>query len=268
MSTPMTEAPTVMKHDTDEKRDIAQQNCVLVTQVGSGLHGISVDGQDDRDEMGMCIEPPEYVIGLKRFEQYEFRTQPMHVRSGPGDLDFTCYSLRKWARLAAQGNPTVILPLFAPDEDVCEIEWPGRELRLFRHWFISRYAGNRFVGYLDRQLKRMRGELSQRTNRPELVEKYGFDTKFAGHAVRLGLQGVELLSTGVLTLPLPRTHRDHIVAIRTGQVSKEDVESEAVDLRERIVELIDKSFLPERADVKKIDQWLITTYRRWWDGER
>lgn len=28
------------------------------------------------------------------------------------------YSARKWARLALAGNPTVLLPLFVPDDEV------------------------------------------------------------------------------------------------------------------------------------------------------
>jgi len=27
--------------------------------VGSGVHGTSITGQDDRDEMGLCLEPPQ-----------------------------------------------------------------------------------------------------------------------------------------------------------------------------------------------------------------
>ena len=30
---------------------------ILRGQVGSGVHGTSVEGQDDRDEMGLCLEP-------------------------------------------------------------------------------------------------------------------------------------------------------------------------------------------------------------------
>jgi hypothetical protein len=264
----MAETPIALKHDTDENRRIARENAILVTQVGSGLHGISVEGTDDRDEMGICIEPPEYVIGLRRFEQYESRTQPMHVRSGPGDLDFVCYSLRKWSRLASQGNPSVLLPLFAPDSEVCEIQWPGRELRARRGMFISQYAGRRFAGYLDQQHKRMLGLLSKRTNRPELVEKYGFDTKFAGHAVRLGLQGVELLTTGELTLPMQPAHRERIVAIRTGLVPKDEVTAQVVDLRERINTLCETSWLPERPDITRINDWLTTVHISWWAGDR
>jgi uncharacterized protein len=39
---------------------------VLRVQVGSGVHGTSIDGQDDRDEMGLCLEPPQFVTGLAR----------------------------------------------------------------------------------------------------------------------------------------------------------------------------------------------------------
>ncbi|MEV6648591.1 nucleotidyltransferase domain-containing protein [Amycolatopsis sp. NPDC051371] len=65
-----------MKHDTPEFAAIAERGTILRCQVGSGLHGTAVDGQDDRDEMGLCVEPAEYVSGLRRFEQYVFRSQP------------------------------------------------------------------------------------------------------------------------------------------------------------------------------------------------
>src|SRR5688572_31106775 len=41
-----------------------------------------------------------------------------------------------------------------------------------------------------------------RSHRPELEEMYGFDTKYAMHMLRLGFQGVELLTTGRLNLPM------------------------------------------------------------------
>ncbi len=64
--------------------EIAEQGTILRVLVGSGVHGTAIDGQDDRDEMGICIEPPDHVIGLLRFEQYVVRTQPDGVSSGRG----------------------------------------------------------------------------------------------------------------------------------------------------------------------------------------
>ena len=80
--------------------------------VGSTVHGLSNPGTDDRDEMGVYVEPPEYVAGLRPFEHGVFRTQPEGAPSGPGDLDLTIYGLRKSWRLALKGSPTVLLLLF------------------------------------------------------------------------------------------------------------------------------------------------------------
>ena len=49
----------------------------------------------------------------------------------------------------------------------------------------------------------MTGQAGAHTNRPELVAVHGYDTKYAMHALRLGLQGIELLTTGRITLPVP-----------------------------------------------------------------
>ena len=132
-------------HSIDEFSLIAERGTVLQCQVGSGVHGTAIEGQDDRDEMGICIEPPDYVIGLKRFEQYIFRTQPEGARSGPGDLDLIVYSLRKWLRLALDGNPTVLLPLFVPDDEIVAIDEIGVELREHPERIVSRVAGERFL---------------------------------------------------------------------------------------------------------------------------
>ena len=170
--------------------------------------------------MGICLEPARFVTGLARvpaglgadrtvaFEQYERHTvwdAPGGVanRSGAGDLDVIIYSARKWARLALDGNPTVLLILFVPDAEVVVRTAVGAELVDHAHRFVSRLAGRRFLGYLQSQKAAMTGEVGAHTNRPELVARHGYDTKFAMHALRLGMQGIELLTTGRITLPVP-----------------------------------------------------------------
>src|ERR1700730_18218773 len=91
-------------HASEQARVIAERGMILRVQVGSGVHGTSIAGQDDRAEMGVRLEPPEFVPGLPpvrngrrgigpsvRFEQYERHTawdRPGGVanRSGAGDL--------------------------------------------------------------------------------------------------------------------------------------------------------------------------------------
>lgn len=192
---------------------------ILRSEVGSTLHGTGLEGGEDRDEMGVCVEPPNYVLGVERFEQYEYRTQAEGVRSGPGDTDLVIYSLRKYVRLAMQGNPSILLPLYAPEDRLVICTELGVELRALAPAIVSTCAGDRFLGYLRNQKERLldvRG--GRHTNRPELVGQYGYDVKYAMHALRLGYQGVELISTGRITLPIPDDPGDYLCAVRRGDV--------------------------------------------------
>lgn len=256
------------KHGTPEKADIAKRFTILRTQVGSGVHGVTVASQDDRDEMGMCVEPPEYVIGLKRFDQYEYRTQPVGHRSGPGDLDLTVYSLRKWMRLALQGNPTVLLPLFVPESEVVEQTEHGRYLREHPELVLSRQAGERFIGYLRSQREQLLGIKSKKhTNRPELVKTHGFDTKFAYHMVRLGVQGVELMKTGQVTLPMPDDWREWLTALRRGERTQDEALRFAEAFEMQLRGLMDTSPLPPAPPREAADAWLIKVYDDVWEGQ-
>ncbi|GAA2696774.1 MULTISPECIES: DNA polymerase beta superfamily protein [Actinosynnema] len=263
-----------MKHTNAEHAAIAERATVLRTQVGSGVHGLAIEGTDDRDEMGLCVEPPESVIGLRPFEQYVFRTAAERTgdpdaRSRPGDLDLVVYSLRKWMRLALQGNPTVITPLFAPDHDVVVNTDLGRELRADPGMVISREAGKRFIGYLRGQRERMvGGAVGKRVNRPELVERHGFDVKFAGHMVRLGVQGVELLETGRITLPMPDPWRTFVRDLRQGRRTAQEAIDAAAELEARLLALLGSSDLPPRPDTARANAWLVNAYESTWAGWR
>lgn len=246
---------------------IAENGMMLRVLVGSGVHGTAIDGQDDRDEMGICVEPPHTVIGSKRFEHYTFRTQPEGTCSGPGDLDLVVYSLRKFARLAAHGNPTVLLPLFVGDQHICYINDAGRELREHRSMFISKQAGARFMGYLHSQRQGLMGLRSGGTRnqgRADIRARYGFDTKFAMHMVRLGMQGVELLRTGSITLPIPGEDLEWLRALRRGEHTKDEALARAEALENQIRALIKTSRLPDRPNQARIDHWLQSVHRRYW----
>ena len=246
-------------------QEIAERGCILRAVVGSSAHGLSLDGQDDRDEMGVCLEPPERVIGLRPFDQWEFRTQPNGARSGPGDLDLTIYSLRKWCRLALAGNPTILLPLFVPQAMCSVLTGSGMTLRQNARWFASRYAGRAFLGYMRAQLERLAGDRGQqRVNRPELIERYGYDTKYAAHVLRLGFQGIEYQKSGRLTLPMPEGQREIILSVRRGEFALTHVLATARGLEEDLRRLIETSPLPEEPDRAAVDEFLIDTYTARW----
>ena len=269
-------------HASEEARKIAEEGMILRVQIGSGVHGTSVSGQDDRDEMGLCLEPPRFVTGLARepngirgqgpsvrFEQYERHTawdRPGGVanRSGAGDLDVVIYSARKWARLALAGNPTVLLVLFVPDEEVVFRNQTGAELVGNAHRFVSRLAAIRFLGYLRAQKAAMTGQASAHTNRPELVAVHGYDTKYAMHALRLGFQGVEFLTTGRITLPVPEPHRAYLRSIRRGDVPLADVLDAITRAETQLTRLRDTSTAPAQPDRAWVDDWLHRSHLNFW----
>ena len=270
-------------HASEEARRIAQDGLILRVQVGSGTHGTSIDGQDDRDEMGVCLEPAAYVTGLARvpdptrrgalipFEQFERHTvwdRPggLANRSGAGDLDVIVYSARKWAGLALAGNPTVLLVLFVPDEEIVYRNEVGAELVDNAHRFVSKLAAERFLGYLRSQKAAMTGESGAHTNRPELVAIHGYDTKFAMHALRLGVQGVELLTQGRISLPIPEPDLSYLRAIRRGEIGLDEVVAQVDRAEARLVELSEAASVPDQPDRDWVDRWLHRSHCAYWAG--
>ncbi len=240
-------------------RELAEPNTIFRGVVGSTLYGLSVGEEQDRDEMGICVEPFDHFFGLRRgFEQWTHRTKPEGVRSGPGDLDLTIYSLAKWARLAISGNPTILTLLFLPESAVLICDERGSALREMRDAFIGTNLFGPYLGYMRQQRDRLTRKRMM-PNRPELVAKYGFDTKYAGHLLRLGYQGIELAETGSLTLPMPEPERSRIISVRTGGATKEEVLEEAAGLEARLVELKRTSALG-LPDSERIERFVIDCY--------
>ena len=274
-------APYDHPHASEEARRIAEAGTVLRAQVGSGVHGTSVTGQDDRDEMGLCFEPAEFVTGLARvpaglsstatveFEQFHRHTvwdQPggLANRSGAGDLDVVIYSARKWCRLALGGNPSVLLLLFVPDDEIVYRDEIGAELTAHADRFVSRLAGERFLGYLQAQKAAMTGETGAHTNRPELVAEHGYDTKYAMHALRLGMQGIELLTTGRISLPVPEPDRTYLRSVRRGDVALPEVLDAVAGVEQRLMALRTSSGVPPEPDRAWVDGWLHRSYLSSW----
>lgn len=220
---------------------------------GSRLFGIDTP-ESDYDYIGAVIEGEDHSLGLKgKFEQHTFE--------GDG-FEGTIYSLRKFTTLLLSGNPTIVTSMFAdPITDeygICTDE--------FRQAAISRKAGQAFLGYMASQRGKMLGERTG-TNRPDLISAFGFDTKFAGHLIRLGYQGCEYLETGWITLPMPDESTTsgsalNVREIREGHWTKHDVISEAKALEARLKRAIEETALPEEPDTEWLNDWLIDHYLR------
>ena len=257
-------------------RETAERCTILRGLVGSTVHGLNVnDGIEDRDEMGICVERFEDAMALwDPFEQFIYRSAAEregrdNARSTAGDLDLTIYSLRKWARLALKGNPTIMLLLFTPEDQLVYCDELGTELRGLTPAIVSRRVQGPFLGYLQAQKQRLTGERGQkRIHRPELEEMYGFDTKYAMHMLRLGFQGVELLTTGRLSLPMREPERSYLLDVRRGRVGEQECLTRAEALERELEDLATTSPLVTEPDEQRVEDWVISGYRRRWSLER
>lgn len=230
------------------------ENEIIRSLVGSTLHGTGRPGQEDTDYMGVCVEPWEAVLGLGRWDQWEWRSQPAGARSGPGDIDVTVYGLGKYLRLATKGNPSILLLLFVPPEHlVTQTEW-GEHLQALAPAIVSKLAAGPFMGYCKAQRERLEGVRGgKHTNRPELVSEHGYDTKYAMHALRLAYQGQEILTTGRITLPVGEVQGDILRAIRAGDVPYNDFRTLLALEEWRLLRCADLSPLPEKPDLDRVN---------------
>lgn len=249
-------------------RTEAETTIILRCEVGSTAHGVSV-GNDDRDEMGVLIEPFDEAMGIgSPFEQYIYRdaahrTGKQDAPSEAGDLDLTLYSLRKWIRLAFRGNPTILSLLFAP---VIQTTSLGTQLRELAPKIISRQVGKQYLGYMQSQRMKMIGDKCNRVKRPDLVEQFGFDTKFAYHMLRLGLQGEELLLAGKFSMPITGPNKAFLLQVRKGEVSQEDCLETAAALETIVKDLMVTGPLPEAPDAQAVEEWMLDTYYGMWSA--
>lgn len=151
-----------------------------------GSHSVGTAGPDsDTDLMQVVLAPMEHYLGLDLWGQQGTRE---HVTETPdGRTELVQYELRKFLRLCAGFNPNVIPLLYLDKWE--QVDDVGIQLVWKRSLFNSKKAVYAFAGYAHGQLKKMQspeaptGQLGAK--RKALREKYGYDTKYAYHAVRL-----------------------------------------------------------------------------------
>ena len=231
---------------------------------GSRLFGIDT-AESDYDYAGALVEPEAYRIGLKNYSQGKNHQHGFEQHEFNGDnYEGTVYGLWKLASMFAEGNPTILTLLFADpirdDYGICTPE--------FRKIVVSARSGHRFMKYMEAQRKSMIGERAQHVKRLELIDAYGYDTKFAGHLIRLGYQGIEFLYQGTITLPMPEYQRGNVLAIRAGKWTMDEVVQASLDLQAEMEAAMVVTDLQPEADWEALNDWVVGKYNTFWVREK
>ena len=238
-------------------QNLDNENILLLAEYGSRAYGTATDASD-HDLIGVYLETDAQVYGLS---EAKTRQTDLGRRSTSVDTDVTLHPLRKYVSLAAGGNPTVLSLLWSPAELVEQTSPAVRLLIDQRGLFITRRAITAHLGYAISQRQALTGERPKRVSRPELVEAHGYDTKFAGHLLRLLMQGIELVETGGYSLPMQDSALLLVTDVRAGRVPLAEVLELADAFTARLRALEENSSLPDRADPETVDRLLIEVRR-------
>jgi uncharacterized protein len=229
-----------------------------------GSQAYAVAGEDsDMDLYGWCIPPkdlifthlrgeiPGFGYQTQRFEQW----QQHHIFESDRqkEYDFNVYNIIKYFQLVMDNNPNMIDSLFTHQQCVIKSTKLSEHVRDNRKTFLCKKAWHTFKGYAYDQMHKMRiKEVTPESARYEMVQKYGYDVKFAYHVVRL-LNEVEMILVEH-DLDLHRNN-DQLKDIRAGNWTMTQIEDYFTSKEKSLEEVYAKSTLRNRPDepaIKKI----------------
>lgn len=238
-----------------------QEHLIHTFVGGSQLHGAKLDGTDDTDYYGVFIPPPEKMLGLDPFEHFVHTTGD-GTGNTKDDVDVTLYSLGKFAKLAAKGNPSVLQFLFTK-VDLDRIHPCWLAISDNRDLFLAKSHLSSFLGYANAQLQRLMGQRGQKNvNRTFLEAQYGYDTKYAMHIVRLLGEATELMRYGTITFPRPDA--GVLIDIRRGKYKLSELLDIANEFEEQAIAAEKESSLPAHVDRKALSELLADVYTEEW----
>jgi hypothetical protein len=176
------------------------------------------------------------------------------------------YSLRKFIGLLLKSNPNVVGLMWLQPEHYVLVHPAFEKLRQNREIFSSKDACSAFAGYASAQIEKMeslafRGYMGAK--RKALVERHGYDSKNAAHAIRLLRMGAEFLETGTLKV-YREDDADEIRSTKRGEWSLEQVRAEAARGFARASEARERSPLPDQPDNERAEALLLDiTFAVW-----
>ena len=239
-----------------------ENSCAYLTQMGSVAYGVS-GATSDIDIYGFAVPPKDMtfphlkgeILGFGRQIQRYEQWQEHHVYDAgrQQEFDFSIYSIVKYFNLCMEGNPNMLDSLFVPERCVLHINKIGKHVRENRKLFLHKGCFHKFKGYAYAQMSKIKNKTnSSNEKRTADIEANGFDTKFAYHLVRITEECEQILMEGDLDI---ERNREHLKAIRRGELSLEQIEEWFAKKNQSLEELYVSSSLqhsPDEAAIKKV----------------
>lgn len=239
---------------------------LFATITGSKLYGTSTP-QSDTDFKGIAFGEIDEIVGLKNFEQQEFKDTINE--DGPDKVEGTIWDFRKYIRLCLKGNPTVIEVAFADPKFHLFSTPIGLEIMEFvRKNMLTKHLFKPYSAYHRAQIRKMQS-MDRKGKRKDIVDEHGYDIKFAMHAFRLSRQCVIVMEEGTLRPTLDEQDKDLALKIRKGKdcFTKDQVIEILEDVDKQMYVAYKKSQLPEKPDFNKANEFVVRIYKKYLSGD-
>jgi len=82
----------------------------------------------------------------------------------------------------------------------------------------------------------------------------------------IAYQGIELLTSGRISLPVPEHERSELRSVRGGDVPLEEVLARLDRVTAALAAACETPGLPAQSDVAAVDAFVVSAYRRAWDA--
>ena len=241
------------------------------TIMGSHAYGVadtSVKAKiPDYDVYGFAIPPKELIFkhltgwipgfgpeprGFEQWQKHHMFDED--ALGGVGkEWDVQIFNIVKFFELCRENNPNMIDSLFTPENCVVHCTAIGRIVRDNRRLFLSKEVWKKFRGYAHAQLKKM-NDKNPIGGRLEIIEKFGYDVKFAYHVIRLFDEAEQILLEGELDL---QRAREPMKAIRRGDWKTQEVRDWAMEKEKALEVAYVTCKLPEQPPVEPLRQLLL-----------
>lgn len=222
---------------------LTTERMIFETESGSNLYQTQ-DENSDKDVLGICVPPPDTIFlpnFIHGFDEYQAFNQLQ--MTGPNcEVDYVIYSAGRFCQLAMLNNPNITEILFIPNCGY--IRTPLFEkLYNIRHEFLCQKLFHSFIGYAYAQMSKLENKNPIPDSRRDvLIKKFGYDTKYAYHCVRLALYGIDLATKQNIEVA---EHAQLLKDIKNGKYSISEIRQMFDNNLARLKQIEKESSLPK-----------------------
>lgn len=241
-------------------------NMMLEGLTGSFAYGCEDPKKADRDIVGIAIPPKTvifphlagYIQGFgtqpPKFDQ--FQAHGIEAKDERKTYDIAIYNIVKFFQLAMENNPNMVEILFLPPRCLLSTSQIYDRMRQSRKAFLHKGAYHKFLGYAHSQLKKLDAESRTNPRRQSDIERFGYDTKFGYHLVRLSYECEMIMREGDIVLD---RYKEIYKSIRRGEWTKEQLREFFDRKKAELDKLYDdkESPIPHKPDEDKIKALLL-----------